>query len=310
MSGVIVAGFYKFTPMEDPAAVKARIQPTLEQSGLYGTLILAREGLNGTLAGTRDGMNAALSALRALPGCGDLAVRLTPSAEQPFHRLKIRIKAEIVTIGDTAIDPTVAVGDYVAPSNWNALLRDPDVAVIDTRNAYEARVGGFEGAIDPGLASFREFPQWFARFAAERRPQKVAMFCTGGIRCEKATALAKAMLPDAEVYHLKGGILDYLDEIAPEDSLWRGECFVFDHRAAVTHGGAQGAHSLCFACREPVSEADRASPLYSPGVSCPRCHGSRSPERIAGFRERRRQMALAKSRGARHIGARQGVIES
>ena len=224
--------------------------------------------------------------------------------------MKVRIKREIVTMGQPAIDPLADAGHYVAPEDWNALISQSDTILIDTRNDYEVAIGTFAGAIDPHTKSFSDFPEWFRaereRLLGEGRPPKVAMFCTGGIRCEKSTAFLKAEGLD-EVYHLKGGILKYLETIPPEQSLWQGECFVFDHRVAVTHGLAPGTHGICHACRRPLSEQDRASPLYMEGISCAACHAERTDEQRAGYGERHRQEQLAAARGEAHIGAAQSA---
>ena len=219
----------------------------------------------------------------------------------PFHRLKVRLKREIVTMGVADIDPLTEVGTYVAPADWNALVDDPGTVVIDTRNDYEVAVGSFAGAVDPGTASFRDFPAWFDAHRDELAGKRVAMFCTGGIRCEKATAFLRREGVD-DVFHLDGGILRYLEEMPAADSRWQGECFVFDERVAVGHGLTPGSHTLCRACRMPVSEADRASPLFAEGVSCPRCHDARDDTQRAGYAERHRQALLAEARGEVHVG--------
>ncbi len=273
-------------------------------------MLLAREGINGTIAGPDDAIDAVIAHIRGLPGCADLDVKLSRAAALPFHRMKVRIKREIVTMGQPAIDPLADAGHYVAPEDWNALISQSDTILIDTRNDYEVAIGTFAGAIDPHTKSFSDFPEWFRaereRLLGEGRPPKVAMFCTGGIRCEKSTAFLKAEGLD-EVYHLKGGILKYLETIPPEQSLWQGECFVFDHRVAVTHGLAPGTHGICHACRRPLSEQDRASPLYMEGISCAACHAERTDEQRAGYGERHRQEQLAAARGEAHIGAAQSA---
>lgn len=274
-----VAALYRFAPFEQCATLRAPLAALCRDHGVHGTLLLAPEGINGTIAGPDQGVASVLAHLRSLPGCGELDVKLSYAAEMPFRRLKVRIKREIVTMGVAGIDPRASVGAYVEPRDWNALIADPDTIVIDTRNAYEVAVGSFAGAIDPGTASFREFPAWFcaqreALLGAGRQP-KVAMFCTGGIRCEKSTAFLKQE-GVAEVYHLKGGILKYLETVPPEESLWRGECFVFDERVTVGHGLKPGDYTSCRACGRPVSPADRQSPRYVPDVACPACHDRRS----------------------------------
>lgn len=296
-----VAALYRFARFADPLALRAPIDALCRAEAIKGTLLLATEGLNGTLAGPADGIARLIAHLRTLPGCADLDVKYAIAAAMPFHRLKIRIKREIVTMG-APVDPLAIVGTYVDPAQWNAVIADPDTVVIDTRNDYEVRIGSFEHAIDPGTRAFSDFPGWANENRAMLSGKKVAMFCTGGIRCEKATAFLKGE-GVAEVYHLKGGILKYLEEVSAADSLWHGECFVFDERVAVGHGLALGTHSLCRACRMPVSAADRASPLYEEGVACPACHDARTPEQRASYAERHRQAKLAAARGEAHVGA-------
>ena len=306
---VRVAALYRFASFADPAALKAPLEATCRAQGVKGTLLLAGEGINGTIAGTQAGLEAVIAHIRALPRCGGLEVKWSDAPAMPFHRMKVRLKREIVTMGVEAIDPTASVGTYVAPEDWNALIADPDTVVIDTRNDYEVKVGTFARAIDPGTASFRDFPRWFRahrdELLGEGREPRVAMFCTGGIRCEKATAFLKAEGVE-EVFHLEGGILKYLETVPEADSLWDGECFVFDRRVAVGHGLVQGSHSLCHACRMPVSEADRASASYEEGVSCPACHATLTEAKRASARERHRQERLAAQRGEAHVGARMG----
>lgn len=303
---VRVAALYKFAPLPDPAALKPPLEGLCRAEGVKGTLLLAGEGINGTIAGSAAALTAVVAHIRALPGCADLDVKHSDAPAMPFHRMKVRVKREIVTMGEPGVAPATGAGAYVEPQDWNALIADPATIVIDTRNRYEVAVGSFAGAVDPQTASFRDFPAWFRRererlLGAGKTP-RVAMFCTGGIRCEKSTAFLRAEGVE-NVHHLKGGILKYLETVPAEDSLWRGECFVFDQRVAVGHGLAQGTHTLCHACRMPVSEAGRASPLYEEGVSCPACHGARSEDQRASARERHRQESLAAIRGVAHVGA-------
>ncbi|MBB6123337.1 rhodanese-related sulfurtransferase [Sphingobium subterraneum] len=303
---ICVAALYKFTRFTDCEAVRAFLSPLCRSQGTRGSLLVAREGINGTIAGTDEAIDAVLDAIRQLPGCADLDVKCSRAATLPFHRMKVRIKKEIVTMGEPDIDPLVDVGHYIAPRDWNALISDPGTIVIDTRNDYEVDVGTFAGAINPRTKSFRDFPAWFRgerdRLLGDGPPPKVAMFCTGGIRCEKSTAFLKSEGLD-EVYHLQGGILKYLETVPPEQSLWDGECFVFDQRVAVGHGLAPGTHALCHACRRPMTQADMQSALYEEGVSCPACHDERTEEQRARYRERHRQEQLAAQRGQSHIGA-------
>lgn len=303
-----VAALYRFTRFPDPAAIQGPLAALCRSLGVRGTLLLAREGINGTIAGEDAAIEAVLAHIRALPGCADLAPKTAWAERMPFYRMKVRLKKEIVTLGEPNLDPTDA-GTYVAPADWNALISDPDVLVIDTRNAYEVAVGRFEGAIDPQTASFADFPTWFRGWRktveAQRGPQsplKVAMYCTGGIRCEKSTAFLKAEGVE-QVFHLKGGVLDYLEQIPEPESLWRGECFVFDERVSVGHGLAKGDHVLCRGCRMPVSPAERASPLYVEGVACPACHDKRSEEQKARAAERHRQVLHCEALGVEHVGA-------
>ena len=299
-----VCALYRFTPFADPATLKPPLLATCEAAGVRGTLLLAHEGINGTIAGPDAGMDAVLAHIRALPGCADLDVKESRADAMPFHRTKVRLKAEIVTMGEPAIDPLDA-GHYVEPADWNALIADPKTVLIDTRNDYEVAVGTFAGAIDPATRTFRDFPAWFREHRDDllSGDKQVAMFCTGGIRCEKATAFLKAEGVE-DVFHLKGGILKYLEEVPTAESAWQGECFVFDERVAVGHGLTPGTHGLCRACRMPVSEADRASPLYEEGVSCPRCAEARGENDRARYAERHRQALLATARGEAHIGRR------
>lgn len=301
-----VAALYRFFPMEEIAALRASLAYVCCASRVKGTLLLAPEGINGTIAGSDDSIEAVLDHIRGLPGCADLDVKDSRAAEMPFHRMKVRIKREIVTMGEPDIDPLNDAGHYVDPQDWNALISAPDVIVIDTRNDYEVAVGTFANAINPETLTFGEFPAWFrkqrANLLGQEKPPKIAMFCTGGIRCEKSTAFLKSEGLD-EVYHLKGGILKYLETVPAEQSLWQGECFVFDQRVAVTHGLGPGTHSICHGCRMPVSPADRASPLYVEGIGCPTCHADRTPEQRAAYAERHRQTLLAEQRGQAHIGA-------
>ena len=298
----IVAALYHFTPFDDPAALKAPLAAACCAGGVKGTLLLAPEGINGTIAGDRAGIDAALAHIRALPGCADLVWKESTARDRPFARLKVRLKREIVTMGQPDVDPRAATGQYVAPADWNALISAPDVAVIDTRNAYEVAIGTFHGAVDPGTDSFRDFPAWWRANADRFAGKRIAMFCTGGIRCEKSTNFLRAE-GVADVFHLEGGILKYLEDTPEADSLWRGECFVFDRRVSVGHGLAEGPHVLCHACRRPVHPDDTTRPEYEAGVACHQCHADTSAADKARFRERQRQIALALARGQRHLGA-------
>jgi UPF0176 protein len=297
-----VAALYQFTRFADPGAVRTGLLAACDAAGTRGTLLIAPEGINGTIAGAPDAVERVLDHIRTLPGCSALDVKYSSADAMPFHRMKVRIKREIVTMGQPDIDPLSDVGHYVAPADWNALIDAPDTIVIDTRNDYEVDIGSFVGAINPETKSFSEFPDWFRDHRDELSGKKIAMFCTGGIRCEKATAFLKAEgLTD--VYHLKGGILKYLEDVPAADSRWSGECFVFDQRVAIGHGLAPGTHDLCHACRLPITAADKAAAQYVEGVSCPKCHDLRDDAQRAGYAERHRQTRLADARGEIHIGA-------
>ncbi|MGV9007606.1 MAG: rhodanese-related sulfurtransferase [Brevundimonas sp.] len=302
---VRVAALYRFAVIADCEAVRAHLS-RLSPSGVRGTLLIAPEGLNGTIAGPPAAIETLLDGIRALPGFADLDVKESTAAVMPFHRLKIRIKAEIVTMGRTDLDPVRNAGLYVSPADWNRLIADPDTVVIDTRNDYEGEIGAFAGAIQPNTRTFRDFPDWFERegraLLDRPTPPRVAMYCTGGIRCEKATAYLKAEGID-RVHHLEGGILRYLETMPEAESLWQGECFVFDERVAIGHGLVPGSHTLCRGCRMPLGAANRASPHYVEGVCCDRCHETRSADQRDGYAERQRQMAIAARLGIDHVGA-------
>ena len=298
---IIVAALYHFAPLDDPKALQKPLAALCCKAGIKGTILLAPEGINGTVAGPRDGIDTMLAFLRDQPGFQALEHKESIAAVMPFYRLKVRLKNEIVTMGVPGTDPTQIVGTYVEPKDWNALIADPDTVVIDTRNDYEVRIGTFDGAVDPATKAFRDFPDWVRRNENRLRGKKIAMFCTGGIRCEKATAFVKS-LGHEDVFHLKGGILKYLETVPEGESTWRGECFVFDERVAVTHGLAPGSHALCRACRHPLSPEDLRAESYRPGVQCPHCAGRFSEADRARFAERQRQVELANKRGERHIG--------
>ena len=305
-SPICIAALYKFSPIDDCAKIRGPLANLCCAQGVKGTLLLAHEGINGTIAGSDDAIGCVLNHIRDQLGAADIEVKYSRADAQPFRRMKVRIKREIVTMGQPDIDPLGSVGHYVSPEDWNELIREPGTILIDTRNDYEVAVGTFSGAINPQTKTFREFPAWFQaereRLLGAGVPPKVAMFCTGGIRCEKSTAFLRAQGLD-EVYHLQGGILKYLESVREEQSLWQGECFVFDERVTVGHGLVPGHYGLCRACRRPLSESDRASKLYEAGVSCPACHAERSDEQRAGYRERHRQECMAAARGELHVGA-------
>ncbi|MFU8776272.1 MAG: rhodanese-related sulfurtransferase [Roseovarius sp.] len=295
-----IAALYHFTRFDDPAAVQGPLQALCEAEKISGSLLLAREGINGTIAGPAAGIAAVLAHIRALPGCDGLEWKESAASTQPFRRMKVRLKKEIVTMGQPDVDPRARVGHYVEPAAWNDLIRSPDVAVIDTRNDYEVAIGSFEGAVDPQTATFRDFPAWWEENKHRFHNKRIAMFCTGGIRCEKSTNYLLGQGVE-EVYHLKGGILKYLEEVPEAQSAWQGECFVFDGRVSVGHGLKEGPHRLCHACRRPILPADMARAEYEEGVACHHCVGETSAEDKARFRERQKQMGLAEARGERHI---------
>lgn len=301
-----VAALYHFTRFADPAAIKPGLAKLCCAQGVTGTLLLAGEGINGTIAGSRAGIDAVLAHIRALPGCADLEWKESTASVPPFARMKVRLKREIVTMGQPDVDPRARVGHYVDPADWNALITAPDVAVIDTRNDYEVAIGTFQGAVDPETASFRDFPAWWEANKHRFHNKRIAMFCTGGIRCEKSTNYLLGQGVE-DVYHLKGGILKYLEEVPAEDSTWQGECFVFDRRVSVGHGLKEGPHLLCHACRRPILPEDRDHPAYEEGVACHHCVDETSAEDKARFRERQKQIALARERGEAHLGGVTGL---
>ena len=302
----LTAAFYKFVTLSDYESRKAPLLAFCEQRKVKGTILLAREGINSTIAGAPDDVHAVLAYLRSDPLLADLQHKESFAETAPFHRMKVRLKQEIVTMGVPGTDPTHIVGTYVKPQDWNALIADPDAVVVDTRNDYEVAIGTFRGAIDPHIRTFSALPAWTEqaeqlRPTADGKKPKVAMFCTGGIRCEKSTAYLRSQGYD-EVYHLEGGILKYLETVPPDESLWEGTCFVFDERVSVDHGLTPGTHKLCRGCRMPLEDGAQESPLFELGVSCPRCHASTSDVQKNRARERQRQWVLAKARGNAHIG--------
>jgi UPF0176 protein len=294
-----IAALYHFTRFDDPSAIRPVLADLCAAHNVRGTLLLAREGINGTIAGPPAGIDAVLGHIRALPGCAGLKWKEATSRDAPFGRMKVRLKKEIVTMGQPDVDPLAKVGHYVDPEDWNDLIRCPDVALIDTRNDYEVAIGTFEGAVDPETRSFGEFPAWWQANKERFHNKRIAMFCTGGIRCEKSTnyLLGQGV---KEVYHLNGGILRYLAEMPAQDSTWQGECFVFDGRVSVGHGLKTGPHDLCHGCRRPILPEDRNRPEYESGVSCHHCFGETSASDKARFRERQKQILLARERIASH----------
>jgi UPF0176 protein len=305
MNQFIVAALYKFAPLSDIKTMQAEILRACKENSICGSLLLAHEGINGTIAGSREGIDNILGFLRSYPPLSDLEHKESFADAEPFYRMKVRLKKEIVTIGIPEVNPNETVGTYLNPEEWNKVIAEPDTIVIDTRNDYEVKIGTFKGAIDPHTETFREFPAYVQKHFDNQKHKKVAMFCTGGIRCEKASAYMKK-LGFEEVYHLKGGILKYLEEMPKEKSLWKGECFVFDQRVAVKHGLGLGSYELCPSCRHPVGLEDKKSRKYIEGVACPHCHDTLSEEKKAAAAERHKQMKLAEARGEKHIGAQYG----
>ena len=302
MDGFVVAALYRFVTLEDYRELREPLLDECVAAGVKGTLLLAAEGINGTIAGSRAGIDRVLAWLRSDPRLAALEHKESLDDEMPFYRMKVKLKREIVTMGIAGIDPNRVVGTYVAPRDWNTLVNDPEVVLIDTRNRYEYDIGTFRGAIDPATTSFREFPRYVRENLDPARHKKVAMFCTGGIRCEKASAF---MLQEGfeEVYHLQGGILKYLEEVPEAESTWEGECFVFDNRVAVNHRLEKGRYDQCHGCRHPITAEDKASDRYQQGVCCPHCYDSLTNEQKARFAERQKQMELAAQRGEQHVGA-------
>jgi UPF0176 protein len=302
MSQIVVCALYKFVTLENFQALRQPLLNVMEASQVRGTLLLAHEGINGTIAGSRAAIDSVLGWLRSDPRLADIDCKESFTDSLPFNRAKVKLKKEIVTMGVEGIDPKRVVGTYINPEDWNKLISEPDVILVDTRNDYEFKVGTFKNAINPMTESFREFPDFVKENLHPEKHKKVAMFCTGGIRCEKSTAFLKEQ-GFHEVYHLKGGILKYLEEVPAQETLWEGECFVFDERVTVNLQLEKGSYDQCNACRIPITEADKASAKYQQGVSCPHCFDKVAPARKTRFIEREKQMELARQRGETHIGA-------
>jgi len=302
MSQVVVCAMYKFVRLENFQELRQPLQQTMEDSGVKGTLLLAEEGINGTVAGSREGIDNVLAWLKQDPRLADISYKESFDDSMPFYRTKVKLKKEIVTMGVEGIDPRQVVGTYVKPKDWNALITDPEVFVVDTRNDYEIQIGTFEGAVNPNTETFREFPDYVAKNMDPAKHKKVAMFCTGGIRCEKSTAFMKEQGFE-EVYHLEGGILKYLEEVPEEETTWQGDCFVFDNRVAVNHKLEKSIYDQCHACRMPITEEEMRSEQYEQGISCPHCFDTVTDEQRARFAERQKQIELARQRGEEHIGS-------
>ena len=300
MSDYLVAAFYKFTKIEDPAKLQASIEDCCLENDVRGIVLLASEGINSTIAGSPEGVRNVLQFLRDDARFSELTWKESNASQAPFRKLRVRLKKEIVTMGVDGINPDRLVGTYVKPEKWNELISDPNVIVIDTRNDYEVEIGTFKDAINPDITSFGELPKWVEENIDIEEQPRVAMFCTGGIRCEKSTALLKEAGVH-EVYHLEGGILKYLEKMEEELSLWDGQCFVFDERVSVGHGLEVGEYELCRACRFPICDKDKSSPRYREGISCPRCHDQTSDEQKGRFAERQKQIDLARQHGTQHL---------
>ena len=302
MNQIVVSALYKFITLDDFESLRKPLLELMEKHQVKGTLLLAKEGINGTIASDRKGIDSLLTWLRSDPRFADIETKESYEQEMPFYRSKVKLKKEIVTMGVNGIDPKQIVGTYVKPQDWNALISDPDVLLIDTRNDYEVKIGAFKGAVNPNTETFRKFPQFVKDQLDPDKHKKVAMYCTGGIRCEKSTAFLKEQGFE-DVYHLQGGVLKYLEEIPVEQSLWQGECFVFDNRVAVNHAMEKGKYDQCYACRYPITEEDKNSNQYQTGVSCPNCYDKVTEKQLQRFQEREKQVTMAKQRGEEHIGS-------
>ena len=304
-----VAALYKFAQVVKPVDTQKKIKAKLKKLNIYGTILIGDEGLNGTISGKEIDLTNALGFIKKIPGFSDLDIKHSTSETKPFMRLKVKLKEEIVTIGDKSIDPVNQAGKYVESSEWNELIKDPNTVLIDTRNNYEYSIGTFKDAINPETETFREFPQWVKKQKFSKQDKKnknIAMFCTGGIRCEKASSFMKLDGFD-NVYHLKGGILKYLEETPSNESLWQGECFVFDDRVSVQHDLSEGTYDMCHGCRMPITENDKKSKKYVRGVSCPNCFNSKTLKQVERYKNRQKQIDLAKSRNQKHIGPKEVV---
>ena len=303
---ILVAALYKFVEIDDLLSLQSNLYEICEKNNIMGTILIANEGINGTISGKNNEINQTISLLKSDKRFTNIEIKYSSSDKQPFHRMKVRLKKEIVTIGLPEINPNKKVGTYVKPEDWNDLISDPNVIVIDTRNKYETKIGSFENALDPETSSFREFPDWVKKFKSskENANKKIAMFCTGGIRCEKASSLMKEEGFE-DVYHLQGGILKYLETIDKENSLWNGECFVFDQRVCLTDELEVGSYKMCFACRMPITEEEMQNEKYIEGISCIYCYDKTTKEKKERFGSRQRQILLAKERGEKHLGGKQ-----
>ena len=303
---ILVAALYKFVEIDDLLSLQSNLYEICEKNNIMGTILIANEGINGTISGKNNEINQTISLLKSDKRFANIEIKYSSTNKQPFHRMKVRLKKEIVTIGLPEINPNKKVGTYVKPEDWNDLISDPNVIVIDTRNKYETKIGSFQNALDPETSSFREFPDWVKKFKSskENANKKIAMFCTGGIRCEKASSLMKEEGFE-DVYHLQGGILKYLETIDKENSLWNGECFVFDQRVCLTDELEVGSYKMCFACRMPITHEEMQNEKYIEGISCIYCYDKTTKEKKERFGSRQRQILLAKERGEKHLGGKQ-----
>ena len=303
---ILVAALYKFVEIDDLLSLQSNLYEICEKNNIMGTILIANEGINGTISGKNNEINQTISLLKSDKRFANIEIKYSSANKQPFHRMKVRLKKEIVTIGLPEINPNKKVGTYVKPEDWNDLISDPNVIVIDTRNKYETKIGSFQNALDPETSSFREFPDWVKKFKSskENANKKIAMSCTGGIRCEKASSLMKEEGFE-DVYHLQGGILKYLETIDKENSLWNGECFVFDQRVCLTDELEVGSYKMCFACRMPITEEEMQNEKYIEGISCIYCYDKTTKEKKERFGSRQRQILLAKERGEKHLGGKQ-----
>ena len=304
-----VAALYKFSSINDPESLHNEIRKSLKSLSISGTILVGEEGINGTISGTNSNIKKAIAFIQSIKGFASLDIKYSESPKNPFIRLKIKLKKEIVTIGDRSINPNKIVGDYVDPKNWNSLIDDKDTILIDTRNDYEYSIGTFKNAINPNTVKFREFPKWVKdqNFTEDdKKNKKVAMFCTGGIRCEKASSL---MMKDGfeNVHHLKGGILNYFQSVKNEDSLWEGECFVFDDRVSVNQDLTVGTYDMCHGCRMPITKDDKKLKEYIKGVACPKCFNTTTEDQKARYMSRQKQVDLAKARNQKHIGPKDKI---
>ena len=303
---ILVAALYKFVEIDDLLSLQSDLHEICEKNNIMGTILIANEGINGTISGKTNEINQTISLLKSDKRFANIEIKYSSTDKQPFHRMKVRLKKEIVTIGLPKINPNKKVGTYVKPDDWNDLISDPNVVVIDTRNKYETKIGSFQNALDPETSSFREFPDWVKKFKSskENANKKIAMFCTGGIRCEKASSLMKEE-GFKDVYHLQGGILKYLETIDKENSLWNGECFVFDQRVCLTDELEVGSYKMCFACRMPITHEEMQNEKYIEGISCIYCYDKTTKEKKERFGSRQKQILLAKERGEKHLGGKQ-----